>query len=71
MRARPLITALLLRNNRGGPRFGPPLFLGETFMIFLDFEVFTDDEYRLRKGGMTTEDFIRDPRFQPSMLSIA
>jgi hypothetical protein len=40
-------------------------------MIFLDFEVFTDDEYRLSKGGMTTEDFIRDPRFQPTMLSIA
>jgi len=40
-------------------------------MIFLDFEVFTDDKYRLSKGGMTTEDFIRDPRFQPTMLSIA
>jgi hypothetical protein len=35
-------------------------------MIFLDFEVFTGDKYRLSKGGMTTEDFIRDPRFQPT-----
>jgi hypothetical protein len=43
-------------------------------MIFLDFESYTTDKYHLdtrRSGGMTTEDYIRDAQFQPTMLSIA
>jgi hypothetical protein len=43
-------------------------------MIFLDFETFTTDKYHLdtrKSGGMTTEDYIRDAQFQPTMLSIA
>jgi hypothetical protein len=39
-------------------------------MIFLDFECHVSGKYRLGKN-FTTEDFIRDPRFQPTMLSIA
>jgi hypothetical protein len=41
-------------------------------MIFLDLETFTTDKYHLdthRSGGMTTEDYIRDERFQATMLS--
>ena len=39
-------------------------------MIFFDFESHVSDKYRLGKN-FTTEDYIRDPRFQPTMLSIA
>lgn len=41
-------------------------------MIFLDLETFTTDKFHLdthRSGGMTTEDYIRDAQFQPTMLS--
>ena len=39
-------------------------------MIFLDFECHVSGKYRLGKN-FTTEDFIRDPRFQPTMLAVA
>jgi len=51
-----------------------PPTLRELAMIFLDFESYTTDKYHLdtrRSGGMTTEDYIRDAQFQPTMLSIA
>jgi len=43
-------------------------------MIFFDLECFTTDRYHLntrKSGGMTTEDFVRDEQFQPTMVSIA
>ncbi|MGB8901401.1 MAG: DNA polymerase [Methylocella sp.] len=39
-------------------------------MIFLDFECFVSGKYRLGKN-FTTEDYIRDAQFQPTMLAIA
>jgi hypothetical protein len=43
-------------------------------MIFLDFETHKSEKYHLdtrKSGGLTTEDYIRGPHFQPTMLAIA
>jgi hypothetical protein len=39
-------------------------------MIFFDFECHIGDKYRLGKH-FTTEDFVRDARFQPTVLAVA